>query len=152
MAISRRARLGGGLTVAAMALARAGSAAGKPTITVYKSPTCGCCAKWVTHLRDHGFPVKAEDLEDLRPIKQRHGVPAALESCHTGVVEGYVVEGHVPADLVERMLRERPQIAGLAVPGMPIGSPGMEVPGRAAESYQILAFDKSGRSTVYARR
>jgi hypothetical protein len=96
--------------------------------------------------------VKAEDANDLAPIKQKLGVPRALQSCHTAVVEGYVIEGHVPADLVDRLLRERPSIAGLAVPGMPIGSPGMEVPGRPSERYTVLAFDRSGRTTPYATR
>lgn len=104
------------------------------------------------HLRDNGFPVKIEDLADLEPVKRRHGVPARLEACHTALAEGYVVEGHVPADLIDRLLRERPSIAGLAVPGMPAGSPGMESPGQALERYEVLAFDKSGRVTVYARR
>jgi hypothetical protein len=96
--------------------------------------------------------VKAEDLEDLTPIKQKLGVPRALRSCHTAVVEGYVIEGHVPADLIDRLLRERPSVVGLAVPGMPVGSPGMEAPGQAAERYQVLAFDQKGRTTVYASR
>jgi hypothetical protein len=96
--------------------------------------------------------VKTEDMADLAPVKQKLGVPPALQSCHTGVVEGYVIEGHVPADLIDRLLRERPALAGLAVPGMPVGSPGMEVPGRTPQSYQILAFDRSGRTTVYATR
>jgi hypothetical protein len=96
--------------------------------------------------------VKPEDVEDLAPIKRRLGVPPALESCHTAVVEGYVIEGHVPADLIDRLLRERPSVVGLAVPGMPIGAPGMEEPGRAAERYQVLAFDQKGRTTVFASR
>jgi hypothetical protein len=96
--------------------------------------------------------VTTEDASDLAPIKQKLGVPRELQSCHTGVVEGYVIEGHVPADLVDRLLRERPAIAGLAVPGMPVGSPGMEVPGRPAERYTVLAFDRSGRATPYAAR
>ena len=96
--------------------------------------------------------MKAEDLEDLAPIKQKLGVPRALQSCHTAVVEGYVIEGHVPADLIDRVLRERPAVVGLAVPGMPIGSPGMEAPGRAPERYQVLTFDRNGRTTVYASR
>jgi hypothetical protein len=96
--------------------------------------------------------VKAEDLEDLAPIKQKLGVPRALRSCHTAVVEGYVIEGHVPADVIDRVLRERPSVVGLAVPGMPVGSPGMEVPGQAAERYQVLAFDQKGRTTVYTSR
>ena len=96
--------------------------------------------------------MKTEDATDLGPIKQKAGVPQALQSCHTALVEGYVIEGHVPADLIDRLLRERPPVAGLAVPGMPVGSPGMEVPGQAAERYQVLAFDRSGRTTVYATR
>lgn len=96
--------------------------------------------------------MKPEDVEDLAPIKRKLGVPRALQSCHTGVVEGYVIEGHVPADLIDRLLRERPSVAGLAVPGMPVGSPGMEAPGRAAERYQVMAFDRKGRATVFASR
>lgn len=96
--------------------------------------------------------MKPEDVEDLAPIKRKLGVPRALQSCHTAVVEGYVIEGHVPADLIDRLLRERPSVAGLAVPGMPVGSPGMEAPGRAAERYQVMAFDRKGRATVFASR
>jgi hypothetical protein len=92
------------------------------------------------------------DADDLAPIKRQLGVPRALESCHTAAVEGYVIEGHVPADVIDRLLRERPALVGLAVPGMPAGSPGMEAPGQAAERYQVLAFDRSGRATIYANR
>jgi hypothetical protein len=88
----------------------------------------------------------------LAPVKRKLGVPQALHSCHTAVVDGYVIEGHVPADLIDRLLRERPAVVGLAVPGMPIGSPGMEAPGQAAERYQVLTFDQEGRTTVYASR
>jgi hypothetical protein len=91
-------------------------------------------------------------VNDLAPIKRRLGVPAALQSCHTAVVDGYVIEGHVPSDVIDRFLRERPAMVGLAVPGMPIGSPGMETPGQAPERYQVLAFDQKGRTTVYASR
>ena len=104
------------------------------------------------HLRAAGYPVRAEDADDLRPVKRRLGVPRALESCHTAQVDGYVIEGHVPADVIDRLRRERPRVVGLAVPGMPVGSPGMEVPGHAAERYQVLAFDDKGRTTVYASR
>jgi hypothetical protein len=106
----------------------------------------------VGHLRKHGYPVKTEDVTDLGAVKRKLGVPSALQSCHTAEVDGYVIEGHVPADLIDRLLRERPALAGLAVPGMPVGSPGMEVPGRTGEQYQIRAFDRSGRTTVYATR
>ena len=91
-------------------------------------------------------------MNDLAPIKRKLGVPSALQSCHTATVGGYVIEGHVPADLIDRLLRERPPVVGLAVPGMPIGSPGMETPGQAPERYQVLAFDEKGRMTVYASR
>ena len=104
------------------------------------------------HLRTNGFPVKAENLDDLGPIKRKQGVPSALQACHTALVEGYVVEGHVPADLIDRLLRERPAIAGLAVPGMPLGSPGMESPGRAPARYRVFAFDRSGRTSLFADR
>jgi hypothetical protein len=106
----------------------------------------------VGHLRQSGFAVKSENRTSLQPIKVRHGVPATLESCHTALVGGYVVEGHVPADLIVRLLRERPPVAGLGVPGMPVGSPGMEVPGRAPDRYQVYAFDRSGKTTVFATR
>jgi hypothetical protein len=151
---SRITLLGGAAAFAVLrAVGRgAGAAAPLPGVTVYKSPTCGCCTEWVAHVQRHGFSVKTVDLADLRPIKVRHGVPAALESCHTALVEGYVVEGHVPADLIERLLRERPRVVGVAVPGMPVGSPGMEVPGGRADRYQVLTFDRSGKTAVFATR
>jgi hypothetical protein len=105
----------------------------------------------VDHLRQHGFTIKAEDLDDLRSIKARHRIPRELESCHTALVDGYVIEGHVPADVIKRLLRERPKLTGLAVPGMPVGSPGMETSGRRPEKYDILAFDGQG-IRVYDRR
>ena len=117
-------------------------------VTVWKTPTCGCCGKWVTHLEDAGFAVEVHDLEDLAPVKATHGVPADLESCHTAVVEGYVVEGHVPAADVARLLEERPAVTGLAVPGMPIGSPGMEGPN--PEAYRVLAFESTGRTRTFS--
>jgi hypothetical protein len=123
-----------------------------PAVTVYKSPTCGCCSKWVDHMKAAGFAVTSHDVDDVAAIKEKHGVPAEAGSCHTALVGTYVVEGHVPADAVKRMLRERPNIAGIAVPGMPVGSPGMEVPGRPADSYSIVAFEKSGKYSVYEKR
>lgn len=119
-------------------------------ITVYKSPSCGCCTKWVEYLRANGFAPAVRDMEDLSEVKATFGVPAALQSCHTATVGAYVVEGHVPADLIHRMLRERPKIAGLAVPGMVSGSPGME--GGPAERYDVIAFDRAGHTSVYAKR
>jgi hypothetical protein len=91
-------------------------------------------------------------MDALAPVKRQLGVPRVLESCHTAEVQGYVIEGHVPADLIDRLLRERPAVVGLAVPGMPVGSPGMEAPGQAAERYQVLTFDQKGRTAVYAAR
>ena len=119
-------------------------------IKVYKTPECGCCKAWVKHLRANGFVVETMDMPDLSLVKQKYGVKPALQSCHTAVVNGYVIEGHVPADLITRMLKERPAIAGLAVPGMPSGSPGME--GALKQQYEVLTFDRAGHSRVYARR
>ncbi|MGH7325637.1 MAG: DUF411 domain-containing protein [Candidatus Rokuibacteriota bacterium] len=104
------------------------------------------------HLRQHGFTVKVENMKDLRPVKTKHGVPADLEACHTALVDGYVVEGHVPADLIVRLLRERPKVAGLAVPGMPIGSPGMEVAGPPPARYDVFMFDRNKKQGVFASR
>lgn len=118
-----------------------------PTVEVYKSPACGCCNKWVTHLRDAGFVVRATDLPDVSDIKTKYKVPGDLASCHTALVEGYVVEGHVPAGDIWRLVKERPKITGLAVPGMPEGSPGMEGP--KPERYDVIAWG-GGRSYVFA--
>jgi hypothetical protein len=105
----------------------------------------------VGHLRTNGYPVKAVDTDDLPPVKRKHGVPATIEGCHTALVEGYVIEGHVPADLIDRLLRERPKVAGLAVAGMPAGSPGMETSGKP-EPYKVWSFDRAGKTAVYASR
>ena len=121
-------------------------------VTVYKSPSCGCCGKWVDYLRANGFEVKTVDLDDLTEIKAASGVPLQLQTCHTAVVGGYVVEGHVPVDALERLLKEQPKIAGIGVPGMPIGSPGMEVPGAKAQPYDVIAWDKTGKTSVYAKK
>ena len=122
----------------------------KPVVEVYKTSTCGCCRIWVEHLQSSGFTVRTTDVEDLSGIKTKHGVPSRLQSCHTGVVDGYVVEGHVPAADIQRMLKERPKVAGLAVAGMPIGSPGMEVKGVTPQPFDVMAFQKDGKSSVYA--
>jgi hypothetical protein len=119
-------------------------------VTVYKSPTCGCCSKWVEHLEASGFEVKTTDMENVEVMKDHLGLPLSLASCHTAVVDGYVVEGHVPADVIHQLLEERPAVAGIAVPGMPIGSPGMEGPN--PEPYEVIAFTKDGQQSVYARR
>jgi hypothetical protein len=121
-----------------------------PAVTVYKSPTCQCCAEWVTHMEDNGFEVKTTDLSDMQQIKNRFSVPRELSSCHTAVVGGYVVEGHVPAEEVKRMLVQQPQIVGLTVPGMPVGSPGMER-GNQLDPYNVLAFSQNGRANIFAK-
>ncbi len=119
-------------------------------IKVYKDPDCGCCKEWVKHLEANGFKVETMDMPDLSLLKEKYGVKQELQACHTAIVGDYVVEGHVPADVIKKMLKEKPAIAGLAVPGMPMGSPGME--GATKERYNVLTFDRAGRTTVYAQR
>ena len=119
-----------------------GAWAGGPLVTVYKSPTCGCCGKWVEHLRQAGLQVEVRETGNLDAVKQRLGVSRKLGSCHTATVGGYIVEGHVPAAQVQRLLREKPPVAGIAVPGMPVGSPGMEGPG--GKPYQVVSWRKGG--------
>ena len=121
-----------------------------PVVQVYKSPTCGCCANWVTHMQKAGFTTKVTEIEDIDSVKTKNGVPARAQSCHTATVDGYVLEGHVPAADVQRLLKERPAVLGLAVPGMPIGSPGMEVPGVKAQTFNVISFDKQGELKVFA--
>ena len=104
------------------------------------------------HLQENGFLVDARDVPSLVPVKQRYGVSRELESCHTAIVDGYIVEGHVPADVVKKLLEDRPDVIGVSVPGMPIGSPGMESPGRTPERYNVLAFTADGKTTIFARR
>ena len=119
-----------------------------PTVLVYKSASCGCCNGWIEHLQAAGFTVDARNVTDLMGVKRDGGVPVAMSSCHTAIIDGYIVEGHVPADQVKRLLAERPDIAGIAVPGMPAGSPGME--GRNAVPYQVLSFTHTGEAAVFA--
>jgi hypothetical protein len=130
-------------------------------VTVYKSPNCGCCNKWVEHLRENGFTVEPRDVVNLNRIKLDNGITPETASCHTAFVGDYVVEGHVPADAIRRLLAERPDIKGITVPGMPVGSPGMEPAGHTGHDhdhghggarYQILTFDADGNTTVYATR
>lgn len=141
--------------IAAAVLLLAGSVgmtaqAQSTTVEVYKSPTCGCCNKWVDHLRSHGFTVRAINTDTIDELKTSRGVPRQVRSCHTALVGAYVVEGHVPAADVQRLLRERPAILGIAVPGMPIGSPGMEVSGVKAQPFNVMAFAKDGSTRVFA--
>lgn len=120
-----------------------------PPMTVYKSASCGCCHLWVEHARANGFTVRTIDTEELPKVKAEMGVPAALQSCHTVVVANFLVEGHVPAADIKRMLREKPAIRGLAVPGMPVGSPGMEQ--GPAQRYDVIAFTAQGKTSVFAQ-
>ena len=122
-----------------------------PAMTVYKSPTCGCCKNWVTLAKGAGFSVRVVDMDDLADVKRNAGVPVDLQSCHTVLVGAYVVEGHVPLDLVKKMLDEKPKFAGLAVGGMPVGAPGMEQ-GNMKQPYSVTAFTRDGKTSVYARR
>lgn len=121
-----------------------------PSMIVHKSPTCGCCSKWVDHAKTAGFTPQVHDMPDVEPIKVKNGVPADLRSCHTTLIGGYVIEGHVPLDLVQKLLKEKPMILGLSVPGMVAGSPGMDGPTK--EAYDVVSFDKDGKTAVYAKR
>ncbi len=120
-----------------------------PEVVVYKTPTCGCCSKWVAHLRAAGFKVRTTDLEDLGAIRRDWKVPPKLASCHTARVGRYVIEGHVPATDIRRLLAAQPRVDGLSVPGMPIGSPGMEQ-GNVVEPYDVLSFNAAGETAVFA--
>lgn len=133
-----------------LAFSTALTAAEATQAVVYKSPTCGCCKGWVKHLRENGYQVDARDMRSVQPVKDAMGVPPRLRSCHTAIVDGYVIEGHVPADALARLLRERPTIKGLSVPGMVMGTPGMEGPRQ--DPYTIIAFDDDGSTYVFERR
>ena len=148
--MGRLAGVAGIVVAVAAATAWVHAASPIPTVTVYKSATCGCCSKWVEHLRRSGFTVDAFDTEDLASVMSTMGVPGRLASCHTAKVGNYAIEGHVPADLIKKLLAEHPALAGLAVPGMVAGSPGME--GQGAQHYDVIAWDREGRTSVYARR
>jgi hypothetical protein len=141
LSLTRRSAL-----VAIASLLQAGAAvAAEPWITVHKDPTCGCCSGWVQHLQDAGFVTKVLDTRDIDAVKKRLGVPEDLAACHTAEVVGYIIEGHVPAAALKRFLAEKPNAKGLAVPGMPIGSPGME--GGKPEKYDVVLFGQNGRRT-----
>ncbi|WP_137127574.1 DUF411 domain-containing protein [Roseomonas sp. HF4] len=134
----RRLLLG---SVALLATARATHAAAPTRVSVWRDPNCGCCTGWVAHLRAEGFTVVDQVVPSVAPVRRRLGTPADLLSCHAGEVEGFVLEGHVPAIAIRRLLAERPAgVRGLAVPEMPVGSPGMEVPGAPVDSYDVIAF------------
>ncbi len=143
----RRRFARGALAAAALAL---NAAWASESVTVYRSPSCGCCHEWAQYLKKNGFDVKIRDVPDVLPYEQKLGVPQAMSSCHVAAVGGYAVEGHVPAADIRRLLKERPKAAGIAGPGMPQGAPGMEQ-GRAAERFDTYLFDASGKYTVFAR-
>lgn len=147
----RRLIIGAAQAAVVLALSRPLRAAeALPEVTVTRDPSCGCCIGWVAHVKDAGFPVDMVESTDLAALKKRLGVPDALISCHTAEVGGYVVEGHVPADAIKRLLVERPLAAGLAVAGMPVGSPGMEVVGTPPETYEVVLFGPE-QQRVFAR-
>lgn len=139
-----------GLVVVGIVATKGPAQGQSPTIVVYKQPECGCCGHWVEHVKAAGFRVSMRNKSDLTEIKRRYAIEPSLMSCHTAVVEGYAVEGHVPADVIQRLLRERPAVTGIAVPGMPGGAPGME--GLVRERYNVVAFDRGGSTRVYASR
>jgi len=134
------------------AQAQRSATASAVSVDVFKSATCGCCAKWVDHMKAAGFTVHVTDLQEpeLQSIKDRYGVQPNMRSCHTARVNGFTVEGHVPASEVKRLLNEKPDVVGITVPGMPLGSPGMEVSGVTPQPYKVYSFDKSGASRVYS--
>lgn len=118
-------------------------------VQVYKTATCGCCGQWVAHMKSNGFDVQFENVPDTAPYRKKYGVPEAMASCHTAVVEAYAIEGHVPAADVQRLLKEKPKAAGLAVPGMVMGSPGMEGP--TTQAYSVMVFTADGKTSVYSK-
>src|SRR5690349_4738488 len=147
--ISRRRLVAGlaFLTAAPRALAAAPTA---PALEVWKVRACGCCSSWARRFEQAGFAVTMHELDDVTPVRAAAGVPADLAGCHTAKVEGYIVEGHVPVEAVRRLLAERPAVVGLAVPGMPVGSPGMEVEGAQPQPYKVMAFTREGKTSVYS--
>ena len=141
------------LGAATLGYSKLGSASSlDKVVTVWKTPSCGCCKDWVIHLRKEGFHVVTNDVSDTAPVRQKLGLPAQFGSCHTAQVGGYVIEGHVPAREIRRLLREKPVAIGLAVPGMPVGSPGMEMPGEmmgVRDAFDVVLVTPDGRSRVY---
>ena len=123
-------------------------ASAEPEMTVYKSPTCRCCGKWITHMEENGFKVKAVDVIEMNVVKEKYGIKRNLASCHTAIIDGYFIEGHVPASDVKRLLAEKIDSKGLTVPGMPIGSPGMEM-GDRVDPYQVLSVKSDGSTEVF---
>jgi hypothetical protein len=144
-----RAALAGSATVLTVSPLAALRRSPGTVITVYKSPSCGCCKAWVTHIEKEGFKAQIHDVDDVTPYKKQYHVPDAMQSCHTAVVGDYVIEGHVPADLIQKVLKEKPAILGLATPGMPQSAPGMDM---GKTPYDVIAFTRTGKTSVYAKR
>jgi hypothetical protein len=120
------------------------------TILVYQSPTCGCCNNWVSYMEEQGYTVTVEEVMDLTAIKAEHQVPTNFQSCHTALIDGYVIEGHVPAADIERLLTERPAVVGIGVPGSSISAPGMEIEGAAPQPFDVIMFDETGTTEVFS--
>lgn len=120
-----------------------------PKITMHQNPNCGCCHKWAEHLKAEGFAVDIKPTRNMNAVKQQLGIPVGLASCHTATVDGYVIEGHVPASDIKRLLKEKPDVAGLTAPGMPRHSPGMQPPGEKPRGYDVLSYDKHGKTAVF---
>jgi hypothetical protein len=133
--------------------AAAGQTTGEQDVremVVYRAPTCGCCTDWIGYVEEHGYTVTVEDVQDISIIKTEHNIPQSTWSCHTALVDGYIIEGHVPIEDIERLLSERPDVAGIAVPGMPVGSPGMEMTGAEPQPFAVVTFDAEGNTEVYS--
>jgi len=137
------------LAAAPLALASMRALPAAPAVSMFKLNECGCCDLWAEHMRRNGFAVSVLAVPNLTPVRAKHGIPNIFGTCHTALVDGYAIEGHVPAADIQRLLRSKLKIAGLAVPGMPAGSPGME--GARSDPYEVLTFDRSGATQVYAR-
>lgn len=125
------------------------SVAGPLEIEVYRSPSCGCCSKWLDHLKQNQFKVKDNVINDVQAIKDKYGVPVSMASCHTALINGYVVEGHVPADDIKKLLKLKPPVVGVSVPGMPVGTPGMEMGGKK-DDYNVVSFDKNNKVQIFS--
>jgi hypothetical protein len=148
MPITGKAFLAGLILAASFAFPA--SASESATAEIWKDPNCGCCQAWADHLKTAGFEVRIHETEEMNGVKAMNRVPAELASCHTAKIGGYVIEGHVPASDIMRLLTEKPQVHGLAVPGMPLGSPGMEMPDGEKEAYDVMSFDEGGKAAVWS--
>ncbi len=143
-------KLVGFLMFAGLSASLPAEEASKPVeMTIYRSPTCGCCENWLEHVKQSGINIKDVVSDDMQAIKEKYGVPNKLASCHTAIVDGYVIEGHVPASDIQKLLQTKPKVVGIAAPGMPMGSPGMEMGGKK-QDYQVMSFDKDGKFEVFA--